>query len=111
MAKEREPAKHIENPRDDKGHKTGQVKSAWRAATRSRKEIPGQGEEKTRYRMVRREGSMSLKEFARRQDDESSKRWLHNKRANTSNPPLGIGNTRKKKGSHTGKLDGKQKKI
>lgn len=109
MTKERVPEKHVENPRDAEGRKTDQVKSAWRKATHSRKEIPGQGEEKTRYRMVRREGSMSLKEFARRQDDEASKRWFHNKGANTSNPPLGIGCTRKKKGSGSGpkKPDGR----
>jgi len=109
VSKERVPEKHIENPRDAEGRKTDQVKSAWRKATHSRKEIPGQGEEKTRYRMVRREGSMSLKAFAKRQDDEASKRWFHNKGANTSNPPLGIGCTRKKKSSNSGpkKPDGK----
>lgn len=102
MAKEREPAKHVPNPRDDKGCKTDQVKSAWKRATTSLKEIPGQGDQKTRYRRVRREGSMSLKEFARRQGGEAGERWLHNKRANTSKPPLGIGSTRKKKGSGSG---------
>lgn len=109
MAKEREPAKVTENPRDDKGCKTDQVKGAWRKATHSRKEIPGQGDNKTRYRMVRREGSMSLKEFARRQGGEAGERWLRNKAANTSKPPLGIGSTRKKKGSGSGpkKPDGR----
>lgn len=101
MSKEREPAKVIENPRDAEGRKTDQVKSAWRKATHSRKETLGQGEEKTRYHMVRREGSMSLKEFARRLDDDSSKRWLHNKGANTAKPPQGIGSTRKKKSSQS----------
>ena len=99
VMKEREPVQVIHNPRDDKGRKTDQVKSSWRKATHSRKEIPGAGDNKTRYRMVRRPGSMSLKEFARRQDDEHSQRWLHNKAANTANPPKGIGSTRKKKGS------------
>lgn len=100
MAKERVPAEHVPNPRGADGRKTDQVKSAWRKYTHVRKEIPGQGEEKTRYRWVRREGSMSLKEFARRQGEEAGRRWLHNKGANTSKPPLGIGSTRKKKGGN-----------
>lgn len=97
--KERVPAEHRRNPRDDKGCKTDQVKSAWRKYTHRLKEIPGSGETKTRYKWVRLEGSMSLREFARRQGGEAGERWFHNKGANTSKPPLGIGSTRKKKGS------------
>lgn len=101
--KERVPGKHMPNPtttdKDGREVKTDQVKSAWRAETHSLKEVHAHGDEKTRRRWVRREGSMSLKEFARRQDDEASKRWFHNKRVNTSNPPQGIGSTRKKKQS------------
>jgi hypothetical protein len=100
--KERVPAEHIPNPRGADGKKTDQVKSAWRKATHRLKEVPGQGETKTRYRWVRLEGSMGLREFARRQGGEAGERWLHNKRANTSRPPLGIGSTRKKKGSNQG---------
>ena len=102
MAKEREPAKHVPNPRDAEGRKTDQVKSAWRKYTHRMKEIPGSGENKTRYKWVRLEGSMSLREFARRQGGEAGARWLRNKAANTSKPPLGIGSTRKKKGSGSG---------
>lgn len=106
--KERVPAEHKANPRDAEGRKKDQVKSAWRKYTHRLKEIPGQGENKTRYKWVRLEGSMSLKEFARRQGEEAGARWLHNKSANTSKAPLGIGSTRKKKGgSGGGKPSGK----
>lgn len=107
--KERVPAEHKANPRDAEGRKTDQVKSAWRKYTHRLKEIPGQGENKTRYKWVRLEGSMSLKEFARRQGAEAGARWLFNKGANTSKAPLGIGSTRKKKGSGSGpkKPDGR----
>lgn len=48
---------------------------------------------------------LSLKQFARSAANskdvdlrDSATAWSHNKRANTGNPPLGIGNTKKKKG-------------
>lgn len=46
--------------------------------------------------------SLSLKQFARTlledfNHDQESASWLFNKRANFSNPPQGIGNTRRKK--------------
>lgn len=100
--KERVPGKHMPNPtttdKDGREVKTDQIKSAWRAATHSHREVSGVGADGTpRMRWLRREGSMSLKEFARRQDDDASKRWFHNKRVNTSNLPQRIGSTRKKK--------------
>jgi len=58
----------------------------------------------------------SLKDFVRRQTDDETRiqreDWLHNKRANTSKPPRGIGRTRSrvKSGGNKGqvkKLDGK----
>lgn len=43
----------------------------------------------------------SLRQFARNSDNEKVKSiagdWFHNKTANFSKPPLGIGRTRKKK--------------
>jgi hypothetical protein len=81
-AKQMEPAKVIENPRqpDKDGHmvKMNQVKSQWRAANT--------GE--------------SLKSWARRvrPENEDVRRWFKNKGANTRKPQLGIGSTRKKKG-------------
>jgi hypothetical protein len=97
--KERVHAEHRPNPRDAEGKKTDQVKSAWRKYTHQRKEVPGVGDQKTRHRWVRLPGSMSLREFARRQGGAAGERWLWNKRTNTSKPPLGVGSTRKKKGS------------
>lgn len=44
---------------------------------------------------------VSLKQFVRESEDkevrELAPRWFHNKSANASNPPKGIGSTRKKK--------------
>lgn len=46
-------------------------------------------------------GELSLKQFVKTSEDENIQLlgvdWLHNKTANFSNPPLGIGSTRKKK--------------
>lgn len=45
--------------------------------------------------------SISLKAFAKTNEevkDSIGSVWLHNKRANFSKPPLGLGSTRKKKG-------------
>lgn len=102
---QRQPAKIIPNPRDE-GRKFDQVKSAWRRATYVRDEVPGTGDQKTKRKKIRRQGSVSLKEFARCQGGEAGKRWISNKRANTSKPPLGIGSTRKKQGSNPKKQEG-----
>ena len=80
-AKQREPAKVIENPRqpdkDGRMVKMDQVKSQWRASNTLD----------------------SLKTWARkvRAENEDVRRWFHNKGANTSKPQLAIGSTRKKK--------------
>lgn len=107
----RSPDKKLPNPRDHEGHLTDQVRSAWRKATHAKVEVEVQNEEgegddqkkkSTRYRWRRREGTASLKDFARKQGGDAGARWLHNKAANTSRPQLGIGSTRKKKGSGGG---------
>jgi len=47
------------------------------------------------------DGELGLKQFVKTSDNEEVQLlgadWLHNKTANTSNPPKGIGSTRKKK--------------
>lgn len=43
---------------------------------------------------------VSLKTYARncaKEGDSNAKAWLHNKNVNTSNPPKGLGRTRRKK--------------
>lgn len=111
MSKERTPDKVLVNPRrpdrDGKPRKLDQVKSFWHKARKDAPELWAK---------------VSLKEFARLHAKvcerttvegeepvtvdllEACKRWLHNKAADTSNPPLGIGATRRKKGA-----DGKRK--
>lgn len=83
MTKEREPAKHREYERDSEGRRKHVLKSFHRKAN----------------------SGQSLKEFARASVSAkdvdlstAARNWLHNKSANTSKPPLGIGSTRKKKG-------------
>ena len=58
--------------------RTGLVKSLWKTAGRS---MDGK--------------RVSLKEFARSVPEGEV--WFHNKKVNTSNPPLGLGRTRKRK--------------
>lgn len=132
MSKEREPAQVNRHVRDEKGNRTLVVKNAWRLATHHKKgfEVEVDVEHKdddgnrktrketqTRYRWVRREGTTSLKAFARglvptkggvitqelQQLSRAASDWLHNKGANTSKPNQGIGSTRKKKGSGSNK--------
>lgn len=47
----------------------------------------------------------SLKEFARTDEEvrEIAKDWFHNKTANFSKPPIGLGRTRKRKNQSGGK--------
>lgn len=105
MANDRKPDVHVKNPRGPLGHMYDQVKSAWKKAnhvlraTTTVTKDPKTGEEqtKTRVRLVPRDDSVSLKEFARSKGGDAGKRWLDNKRANTSKPPLGLGRTRKKR--------------
>lgn len=81
----REPGKHINNPRDAEGAREDLIRSQHR-----------------KNRDINQVARGSLKEFARTlaaAGNESAQRWLHNKRVNTSKPPLGIGSTRKKKGN------------
>jgi hypothetical protein len=81
----REPGKHTRNPRDAEGAQEDLIKSQHR-----------------KNRDLNPVASPSLKEFARTlaaAGNESAQRWLHNKRVNTSKPPLGTGSTRKKKGN------------
>lgn len=112
MAQARVPGKVITNPADQFG-KSDQIKTHWKRFTHVVKTIPGgEGDNKTRYRWVTKPGHQpSLKEFARGAAggighnakefastcDSSAKRWLHNKKVNCSNPPMGLGNTKKKK--------------
>lgn len=76
MAKEREPAKHLPSA-------SNRIKSIWKKS-RSRNEV-------------------SLREFVRNSKDEEVQdlalNWFHNKTANTSKPPQGIGSTKKRKNS------------
>jgi hypothetical protein len=111
MSKERVrvPGEHIRNVRNEHGHKTNQVKSAWKKLTHfMTKEVTKLPDEtaKTRYKWVKLETGPSLKEFARLnaglEGEEAGKRWLHNKRVNTSKPPLGLGRTRKKRNKDGG---------
>ncbi|MFA6512524.1 MAG: hypothetical protein WCV86_05395 [Patescibacteria group bacterium] len=92
MSKARTPTPVKKNPRDPEGRKELQLKSFWKKNC-----LPDE----------------SLKAYARRAvnfddgDDRfegkaAAQRWLFNKRANASNPPLEIGNTRKKKSSQGG---------
>lgn len=64
------------------------------------KAIFGMGRGKNRHKKMH-EG-MSLKQLVRESTDPEivklAQDWFHNKNVNTSNPPLGIGATRKKKG-------------
>lgn len=78
---------------DGSVHKIDQIKSFWRKHA-----LPGE----------------TLRAFARRvsrtpghEANTSATNWLHNKRANSSNPPKGIGRTNGKKKS---KSDGGKKK-
>lgn len=50
---------------------------------------------------------LSLKQWLRTQPGRESQGadWLHNKRANTSNPELCVGKTRRKKGNDSKKKD------
>lgn len=78
----RKPVAKRPNPTDANGNYEEQAKSAW---AKSGKRV-------------------SLKQFARSQStDEACQRWLHNKRANDSNPPLGVGRTRKRRGDSNNK--------
>lgn len=68
----------VPHKRDSNGHRVGLVKSVYKKAKKANKQLG------------------SLKAFARSLGDEA-KNWFHNKRVNTSKPPLGLGRTRKKK--------------
>ena len=90
QASKRVPGKHIENPKvaakDGYMVKECDVTNAWRR-------IGGSSQGK------------SLKQFMREladHGDVNAKRWLHNKRVNTSKNQLGLGCTRKKKGGNSG---------
>lgn len=75
----------------------GQTKAA---AGKKLKAIFGFGRGKSRQK--RMHAGVSLKQLVRESTDAEVQKlaqdWLHNKRVNTSKPPLGIGCTRKKKG-------------
>jgi hypothetical protein len=80
IAQKRTPGVVEAQPRDADGRRTNSVKSAWKKSKKG----------------------ASLKAYARAQaaqGDVDAKRWLHNKRVNPSNPPKGIGSTKKRKGS------------
>jgi hypothetical protein len=96
MAQKREPHKLIEHKRNHKGHREAPlVKSAWKKS-----------------------GShLSLKAFLRAAHaadplgalpslSAAAANWFINKRANPSNPPQGIGSTRKRKSKEGGKKGG-----
>lgn len=69
-------------------------------ASKKLKAIFGFGRGKSRQK--RMHAGVSLKQLVRESTDPEVQKlaqdWLHNKRVNTSNMPLGIGATRKKKG-------------
>lgn len=123
---ERTPVPHQKNPRDALGLRFLTVKRLWRMETHDRVVLPPparnaeeEGEAavavrppRPRVRWVRRDNTPSLKAWVRsfvgRQHGSSTtpdsplataKRWLHNKACNPSKPPLGLGSTRRKKGS------------
>lgn len=72
---------HRPNPRGTDGFKTDQVKGAWKKSGRL----------------------VSLRTFARQMKTPESVNWLFNKQAKTAKPRLGLGCTRKRKGSTGGK--------
>jgi len=95
--KERTPAKPFENSRDLNGFMTDQVKSMHKRSLT----LPGKGPRDQRQRPGA--DPISLKQFAKAliakggEEAAAATRWIANKRANFSKPPLGLGSTRKKK--------------
>lgn len=65
------------------------------------KAIFGMGRGKERHKKTN--VGVGLKQLVRESTDPEivklAQDWFHNKRVNVSNPPLGLGSTRKKKGS------------
>lgn len=105
---ERKPAKHVVYERiatpDGRRVRFNAIRGFWKRACFSRKEVDsGMGDGSLKKVWVPNSNHVSLKAFARSSTDEAVKAaardWFHNKRANVSNPPQGIGCTRKKKGS------------
>lgn len=98
--RQRVPGQVQVNPRDLEGKYEDTIKAAWKRATHT--QVPGG--EKGKHRWRRKPGQVGLKEFCRNliaeghPDAAIAKRFLHNKRVNTTVPPRGIGATRKKKG-------------
>jgi hypothetical protein len=67
--------------------------------------VPREGHSRSLKTKHHKSGSaLSLKRWVREQRDDETKiqaeDWHHNKRANFARPPLGIGNTKSRKGSN-----------
>jgi hypothetical protein len=92
MSKARTPTPVKKNPRDPEGRKELQLKSFWK-----KDRVPGESLKAYAKRYAADAASTNTTQAAL-----SAQRWRFNKRANTSNPPLEIGNTRKKKSSQGG---------
>ena len=110
------PVLNGKNPRNHNGHREQTIKHLWRKATHGRVTVKiqvspttegAEPEVRTKFGYYPKADSPSLKEFARQLlcapsgavpegEFETASRWFHNKRCNPSNPPLGIGSTRRK---------------
>lgn len=82
------------------------LRLAWREATHVSQVVnvtDDRGETRSRTVWTRKDGTQSLRQFARSaQAGDDGVTWLWNKKANSSKPPLGLGRTRKRKGGDKG---------